>query len=100
MRLILAAIVVTAVSLPAHAIGRYNTESFTCDQIQSIVKRDGATILRYPSARNPATVLYDRYVATGLQCEYNKHPVFRTVPTRDNGSCAVTSCRSGGDPGN
>lgn len=100
MRMFLAAIMVTAVSLPAFAINRYETKSYSCDQIQSIVKREGAAILRYPSPRGTGAVLYDRYVATGLQCEYNKRPVYRTVPTRDNASCAVTSCRSGGDPGN
>ncbi len=100
MRMFLTAIMVSAVSLPAYAISRYDTKTFTCNEIQSIVKRDGAAILRYPSTRNAGIILYDRYVSTGLQCEYNKRPVFRTVPTSDNASCAVTSCRSGGDPGN
>lgn len=99
MRMILTAIMVAAVSLPAYSINRYDTKSLSCQEVQSIVKRDGAAILRYPSARGTGTILYDRYVATGLQCEYNKHPVYRTVPARDNASCAVTSCRSGGDPG-
>lgn len=97
MRTALTALALAISVVPASAIARYDTKAYSCDQIQSLVQRDGAAILRYRSSRG--ALLYDRYVATGLQCAYNKRPIFRTVPTRDKAACGVTSCRDGGDPG-
>lgn len=82
----------SAVAGQAHAISRYESQSLTCGEAQSIVASEGAAILRYRSERNPGLPLYDRYVAHGGYCQSSEYAKNDWVPTADTPSCPVLSC--------
>lgn len=92
MRLVLALVAVSISVLPAGAISRINATALNCGQIQSIIAREGAVILRYKSPRSGAT-LYNRYVSHPRFCESAKRALFETVPSRDRRACPVRVCR-------
>lgn len=80
-------------SVPAYAISRYNSQSMSCSRIQSVIRNEGAVILRYRSARNPSLPLYDRYVAHDGFCDFNKYAAAAWVPSSDSRSCPVLVCK-------
>ncbi|MCP4314852.1 MAG: hypothetical protein GY789_02115 [Hyphomicrobiales bacterium] len=82
-----------AISLPAHAISRYNTPSLTCSRIQTILKSENAAILRYPSPRIADLTLYDIYVSHGRYCDYGEYGKTAYVPARDTRQCKVLECK-------
>lgn len=92
MRLILASLAIIMATSSSHAISRYNIGGKSCGEVQSIIAREGAVILRYRSKRG--LPLYDRYVAGSRYCVSNEISVLVTVPTRDNKSCRVYRCRA------
>lgn len=92
MRFVLALIAMSLSVPPAAAISRLNATGLTCGQIQSIIAREGAVILRYKSRRSGAT-LYNRYVAHPRFCESAKRALFESVPSRDKRACPVRVCR-------
>jgi len=92
MKRIILALCVTAISVPAFAINRYNVQTMTCGAVQSAVDRNGAAILRYRSTRNPSLQLYDRYVRNGLYCDVGEYAKRAYVPTRDRKNCPVRKC--------
>lgn len=94
MKKALLTLCIVAVSFPALAINRYNIQSMSCNAVQSAVKRDGAAILRYRSARNPSLPLYDRYVRNSIFCDNNESAQISFVPTKDNPNCRVRLCKS------
>jgi hypothetical protein len=87
------ALALVLVSLPAHAISRYNSQGMSCARIQAVVRSEGAVILRYSSARNPSLPLYDRYVAHDGYCEFNEYAEWEWVPAKDTRSCPVRACK-------
>ncbi len=80
MRIVAAALIVTAIAIagPASAISRYESLSKTCASVQQLIASERAVILRYPAPRG-GPVLYDRYVADGGQCDMSDYarPQFR-----------------------
>jgi hypothetical protein len=91
MRLILAALLVVLASSPGFAINRYNLAGKTCGEVQSIIAREGAAVLRHTSPRG--LPLYDRYVRDGRYCRGSEYAAFSTVPTKGNLECPVYRCR-------
>ncbi len=92
MRLILASLAIVMATTSSQAISRYNIGGKSCGEVQSIIAREGAAILRYTSKRG--LPLYDRYVAASRYCVSSEYAVLVTVPTRDNKSCRVYRCRA------
>ncbi|MEM6463528.1 MAG: hypothetical protein AAF724_16610 [Pseudomonadota bacterium] len=96
---ILLMICLFAVSFPAHAISRYNTESLTCARIQTILQTENAAILRYPSPRIADLTLYDIYVSNSQYCDFGESAQTAYVPARDTRQCRVLECRPAADDG-
>lgn len=93
MRTILITLLLAVSASQAYAIGKYNISGMTCGQVQAIIAREHAAILRYPSRRNPGLTLYDRYVSNGSYCATEEYAKYTTVPTRDDKTCPVYYCR-------
>jgi hypothetical protein len=91
MRTLLVTLLFAITATQALAINRYNIASKSCGEVKSILVREKAAILRYPSKRG--NILYDRYVSNGRYCEGGKYARFTTVPARDNANCPVYYCR-------
>ena len=85
-------ICLVAVSLPAHAISRYNTPSLTCDRIQTILQTENTAILRFPSPRIADLTLYDVYVSNERYCDYGESGKTAYVPASDTRQCRVMEC--------
>ncbi len=77
----------------AFAISRYNSLNYSCAQIKSIIKDEGAVILRYPSTRVPGLTLYDRYVKHGGYCWGSDERNSTYVPSADMTKCRVYNCK-------
>jgi hypothetical protein len=91
IRIGLSALAFLLVTVEAHAISRYTSTSMSCASIKSVVRSEGAVILRWQSSQgNPR---YDRYVANSSYCDVNKRAVTAYVPSSDRNSCAVKNCR-------
>lgn len=90
---LLLALALTLAAADAHAISRYDAQSMSCDRIQAAVRKEGAVILRYSSARNPGLPLYDRYVANDGYCEFDEYAQTTWVPAADTRSCPVSVCK-------
>ncbi len=97
MRVTLLVLFLAVGSIPSHAISRYDIVSMRCSEVQSVVARDGAAILRYPSAKGSGMTLYDRFVADSNYCDPGDYAKPAFVPTRDNASCVVHNCQPVGD---
>lgn len=92
MKTVFALVLLMMTVLPAKAISRLNSTALSCEQMQSVIAREGAVILRYPSSRSGVT-LFNRYVAHPRFCESAKRAIVVTVPSRDNRTCPVRVCR-------
>lgn len=92
MKQIILALCITCTAFPALAIKRYNILSMSCSEVQNVVNRDGAAILRYHSARNPSLPLYDRYVRNRNYCDPGQYAERVSVPTKDKKHCRVRKC--------
>ncbi len=93
MRLVLATLAFGLAVSPALAISRHQARSLTCQKIQSIIRDEGASIMRYPSARNKTLVLYDRYVSSSRSCSTSEIAVPTSIPSRDSDHCPVLHCQ-------
>lgn len=91
-RTALALMMAFSVTGPAFAIERINTPQTSCAAIQSVIQRDGAAILRYPSERVANYTLYDRYVAGDRFCRRDERAEPASVPSADRASCRVLLC--------
>ena len=91
-RTALALMIALSVTGPAFAIERINTPQTSCAAIQSVIQRDGAAILRYPSERVANYTLYDRYVAGDRFCRRDERAEPASVPSADGASCRVLLC--------
>lgn len=87
------AISLTLTIAPANALKAYNSSSLTCAGLQSIIEREKAVYVRYPSTRNPGITLGGRFVPTANYCESAKRAIPIPVATRDNRSCIIRICR-------
>ena len=77
---------------PASAIERVNTNKLSCAKVQTKLIQNGASILRYPSKRNPSLTLYDRFVGDSRYCPLDEIGKWASVPAKDTRSCRVIAC--------
>ncbi|RKD67823.1 hypothetical protein BJ928_105226 [Rhizobium sp. WW_1] len=77
---------------PAMAIERYDTQSRSCQEVQTLLARDRQAILRYPS-RDGRAMVYDRYVINPAQCGPGLYGVRVSIPSA-SGKCPVVNCHS------
>jgi hypothetical protein len=75
----------------AQAISRYNPTTMSCGEVKSVVRREGAVILRWTSPRGMP--LYDRYVSDERFCRFNEETETAYVPSKDRKSCPVYECK-------
>ncbi len=93
MRLLILAVALATIPGSALAISEYYSDRMPCQQVQSIIRDEGAAILRYRSRTNPsAPDLYGRYVAHGAYCLVGEVPMQAFVPATDNAQCPVSTC--------
>lgn len=93
MKIALAALALLCLASPALAISRYVSTDRTCGDVQQIIAREKAVLLRYSSRRGNIQV-YDRYVTDSAKCDFGSYAASAYVPTSDNPSCPVRNCRS------
>lgn len=79
-------------SVPAHAISRYNLTGMTCEGARQTIRSEGAVILRYPSKNVAGMTLYDRYVRNSRHCDPGEYAEWNYVPTKNNPRCPVLAC--------
>lgn len=92
MRYLLIAFAAIAWAGDAQAISRYQTMGMGCEDVQSVLREEGAAILRWRSQRTPGIPVYGRYVSDGRFCELGEVSTFASVPTCDNARCDVRKC--------
>ncbi|CAG0996448.1 MAG: hypothetical protein F9K19_18575 [Rhizobiaceae bacterium] len=94
LKFALAVVATLAITGSAHAINRYNSKTVTCDKARSLVAAQGAVIFRYPSARKPDLILYNRFVQHGGLCAIGEVTGPQSIPTKDKNSCMLLRCIS------
>lgn len=92
MRMMIAFLAVLVAATPAAAISRYKAWTMSCGEAKSLIRAEGAVILRYRSARNPSLSLYDRYVRDSRFCPAGEQAQYTTIPTADTAACPVRNC--------
>ena len=98
-KILLASLALTLAASPALAISRYNSESMSCQAAKNVIQREGAVILRYPSAQVPGLELFDRYVAQTAYCDPDRYAKQEYIPTSDTKHCVVLACAQRSDDG-
>ncbi len=91
-KVVLLTLLGVATSLPANAISRYDATSHDCIRIQTILRSEGAIVLRYPSPRDSKLTLYETYASDSGQCEYGQFAKPSWVPSQDKKRCRVRVC--------
>lgn len=76
----------------AQAISRYQTTRMSCAEVQSVLRQEGAAILRWQSRNTPGLPLYGRYVSDARFCQLGEVTEFQSVPTADVRGCTVKQC--------
>lgn len=72
----------------AVAEARPDTRAMTCQQVQTLLERQGATVL------TTGANTYDRYLPQfSDQCRQFEEPRQTSVPTSDKSSCRVFECQ-------
>ncbi|MEM8702298.1 MAG: hypothetical protein AAGF82_10765 [Pseudomonadota bacterium] len=66
--------------------GRPDTRTLTCGQVQSLIKQNGAAVLR------TGQYTFDRYVFTRNFCQNGEVTNKQWVPTKDVRQCLVRVC--------
>lgn len=93
-KFLISLIALTISTSSAGAISRYESLKLSCARVHSIIDSQGAAIMRHPSTRVRALVLYDRYVRDGTFCEVGEAAYLFYIPTADTKNCPVYACRS------
>jgi len=88
MVLAIGATALTAVSVQVTQAqsGRPDTRSLSCGQVQSLIKQNGAAVLR------TGQYTFDRYVYTRNFCQHGEVTNKQWVPTKDVRQCLVRVC--------
>ncbi len=94
LKIALAVVATLAITGSAHAINRYNSKTVSCQKARSLVAEQGAVIFRYPSARKPDLILYNRFVQHGGHCAIGEVTAPQSIPTKDTNSCTLLRCIS------
>lgn len=76
----------------AAAESRYQTMRMGCDEVRSVLRQEGAAILRWQSKRVSNLPLYGRYVSNRRYCKLDEVAEYATVPTSDRRACPVRKC--------
>jgi hypothetical protein len=92
MRGIIAIALLALAASSASAISRYTALDHSCDDIQTIIERQGAAIFRYPSPRKSGLTLYDRYVRNDMFCTSHQVTERVLIPSSDTKHCPVQRC--------
>jgi hypothetical protein len=92
MKLWLIAAGILLIASEAQAISRYQTLRMGCEEVQDVVRQEGAVILRWHSFRDPSLPLYGRYVSDRRFCDLGEVTKFESVPTADHRYCTVKQC--------
>jgi hypothetical protein len=92
MKLVPVVALLSLVAFEASAASRYDIATMSCAQVQALIEKDGAAILRYPSKRILSLPIYDRYVQGQKFCETGEVARGAGVPTADQKYCPVTKC--------
>ena len=92
MKRIAIAIPLLLIAVDAWAVDRYDVAGMTCAEVQALLSKDGAAILRYPSSRSFSLPIYDRYVDSQKDCESDEVAARTGVPTADRKYCPVHKC--------
>ena len=82
---------VTLSSTNAVAISTYTSTSMTCAAIKSVIRNQGAVILRHTSPRT-GNLLYNRYVRNANYCLVNQTTRPKYVPASNTKNCRVFYC--------
>lgn len=89
--LVVSTLAVAPMTEEAQAISRFTSTSMSCGAVQSVVRNQGAVILRWtsPQTGNPR---WGRFVASSRYCDPNERAVRTSVPSA-GGSCTVRRCQ-------
>jgi hypothetical protein len=75
----------------AQAISRYTSTAMSCSAVKSVVRNEGAVILRWTS-KQTGNPLWGRFVRSSPYCDPNEIAVPASVPSA-SGSCTVKKCK-------
>lgn len=92
MRLTCCAALACMAASPALAIERLVSTQQTCQQLTTVIERDGDAIVRYPSDRTPGRLLFKRFVDNERQCDNFERTIPFRVPTRGTNACQLHHC--------
>jgi hypothetical protein len=81
-----------ATATGAQAESRFNPRKMQCEDVQQVIRANGAVTLRYTSARVRNLPLYNRYVRNSAYCAPDEFASPANVPTLDNPDCRVNIC--------
>jgi hypothetical protein len=87
--LVLPTFVIAPMTEEAQAISRYTSTSMSCGAVKSVVKNEGAVILRWSKNGHP---IYGRYVASSAYCDQGARARPASVPSA-SGTCTVAKCK-------
>lgn len=93
MRILAATLSILAAVGPADSISRYNAWTMGCAEARSIIRSEGAVILRFRSKINPSIPRFGRFVEDGRSCTPGEIAAFVYIPTADEQSCPVRECQ-------
>lgn len=91
-RLLLLATSLSLLATNAFAISRYDIRKMTCEEVQAVVRGEGAVILSYGSSSVLGLPIYDRYVNGQNYCASGEIVRTAGVPTLDQDYCPVKKC--------
>ena len=87
--LILSTLAIAPMTQEAQAISRYTSTAMSCASVRSVVRNEGAVILRWSKGGAP---MYGRFVASSGYCDPNERAVQASVPSA-SGQCTVRKCK-------
>ncbi len=100
MRKLILAMIVTTATTNALALERLYSADETCDQIKSVLARDGAAIIYYPSRSIPGLNLLNRFATSAEFCDSRRIQKF-AIKTSDSDICRISIClERSDDPSN
>jgi hypothetical protein len=91
MKIVLAALLLAAVSGEAHAISRYSSTKMSCNSIRATVQAEGAAIFRWK--QQPDLDRFDRLVAHTGYCLWGELATPTDIPSADSKHCMVLNCQ-------
>jgi hypothetical protein len=87
--LVLSTFAIAPMTQEAQAISRYTSTAMSCGSVKSVVRNEGAVILRWSKSGQP---MYGRFVASSGYCDPGERAVPASVPSA-GGQCTVKKCK-------